>query len=106
METVRAFQSYDFVVSALMCDGAASNLLLIKTTLGVKGAIHSTDASNELNGINVSFENPFLPGRLIHWMICPSHQLKNLISALFSLYPERAKNFKNNDVIFGWEKIF
>ena len=35
MDTMRVFQAHDFSVTCLVCGGAASNLSLIKTTLGL-----------------------------------------------------------------------
>ena len=37
MDTMRVFQAYGFSITCLVCDGAASNLSLIKTTLGLRG---------------------------------------------------------------------
>jgi hypothetical protein len=37
MDTMRIFTAYGFCVTCLVCDGAATNLSLIKTTLGLRG---------------------------------------------------------------------
>ena len=41
METMRFLHAYGFAVTCLVCDGAATNLSLIKTTLGIKGLVLS-----------------------------------------------------------------
>ena len=40
LETMRVFHANDLIVTCLVCDGAATNLSLIKTTLGQKGVIY------------------------------------------------------------------
>ena len=67
------------------------------------GAFHKGDRG--LSKSMASFVNPFLSGRMCHWIICPSHQMKNMISALHSSHPQRAKLFERSGVKFGWEDI-
>lgn len=69
LETVKLFHLYGFNTSLLVCDGASPNLTTIKTTMGVSGVFECTST------IKPSFPNPFNPSRMIHWMICPSHQV-------------------------------
>ncbi|XP_065887616.1 uncharacterized protein [Dysidea avara] len=51
------------------------------------------------------FVNPFNPPKLVHWLICPSHQLKNMINALHSSRSGGTKNFLLNGSEFGWQAI-
>ena len=47
-----------------------------------------------------------LPGRKLHFVVCPSHQLKNMCNALFSSRAGGEKAFVSADgVSFGWEAI-
>lgn len=90
----------------LVCDGASTNLNVLKALLGVHGSF----GSRVVNGITdyaiePSFPNPFENGRLCHIVICPSHQMKNQISALHSSRLAGAKNFCRSGVSFGWQQI-
>ena len=67
LETVKIFHLYGFNTCVLDCDGASSNLTMIKT-MGESGVFESTAT------MAPSFSNPFNPSRKIHWVICPSHQ--------------------------------
>lgn len=79
METLRAFYLVGFKVSALLCDGASSNLSLIKMTQERFGA-YGIKFSHENDDIDVSikpwFDNPFSVGDSIFWCICPSHEVR------------------------------
>uniref|UniRef100_A0A1X7TDM0 Uncharacterized protein n=1 Tax=Amphimedon queenslandica TaxID=400682 RepID=A0A1X7TDM0_AMPQE len=55
--------------------------------------------------VHPSFVNPYDPPNLIHWMICPTHQLKNMINALFSSRSGGTKCFVLDGVLFGWDAI-
>ena len=69
------------------------------------GAFRNDDPMQFLLESRASFQNPFLPQRQCHWFICPSHQMKNMLSALFSSHPDRAKQFERSGVKFGWLDI-
>lgn len=67
-----------FKVSAVLCDGASSNLSLMKLTQNYSGAygvkIHPT--SNEIDiEVKPCFKNPFCHDHEIYWIMCPSHQV-------------------------------
>ena len=98
---MRALHAYDFIIICLICDGASTNMTVLKHTLGITGAF-PIDTEFRLN---VSFDNPFETGIKCHWIICPAHQLKNLVSALHSSRPTGAKYFIRNDIHFGWSDI-
>lgn len=80
-ETMKLFQLYGFQTSAVVCDGASTNLTALKTAtgcLGAYGAVAST--SDQRYPIPPpKFENPFNPPHLVYWIICPSHQVYVLL---------------------------
>ena len=84
-----------------MCDGASINLSVIKNTLGITGPFKS----DLCNNIDVSFINPFDSSLKCYWIVCPSHQLKNMISALHSSRVGGTKKFIRNGIHFGWHDI-
>lgn len=70
-DSLRKFHAHGFNVHLLVCDGASSNLSMIKFLLGKKGPFESTTAPYE---IPTWFPNPFT-GEKLHITICPSHQV-------------------------------
>ena len=100
-ETTRTLHAYNFRVMRLVCDGDATNLNVLKSTLGVTGAFTNIADSR----LDMSFINPFDIKLKCHWIICPAHQLKNMISALHSSRPNGTKHFVRNNVHFGWLDI-
>ena len=100
-----------FKVRAFLCDGASSNLALLKALCNY----------NTKYDISPFFISPF-DSQKIHLIICPSHQvstniyfqfnynvlkLKNMIAALYSSRDNGGtKDFVNSEGIhFGWETI-
>ena len=69
--TVLAFTQFGFGVRALLCDGASTNLSLLKLLCG---------HSNELDDITPWFTSPF-DGKKIFLIVCPSHQVCTLANA-------------------------
>lgn len=77
-ETIKLFQLYGFETSGIVCDGASTNLTTIKcTSVGHTGAYGSNSSQNGYPIPAPCFENPFNPPHLIHWIVCPSHQVNN-----------------------------
>lgn len=74
MEAQRKFQAHGFNVCALICDGASSNLTMLKILLGKKGAFGHNDKLPDRHEIPTSFTNCFTGGK-VHIIICPSHQV-------------------------------
>lgn len=101
LETIRACHAYMFKVLGIVCDGAATNLTVVKNTLGITG---SFTTMNDFIP-TMSFSNPFDSSMKCHWIICPAHQLKNMVSALHSSRPGGTKNFMRHGVHFGWLDI-
>ena len=62
--TILAFTQFGFGVRALLCDGASTNLSLLKLLCG---------HSNELDNITLWFTSPF-DGK-VFLIVCPSHQV-------------------------------
>ena len=86
-ETMKLLQLYKFQTSAIVCDGASSNLTALKTVSGSLGAYGAaTDPSKQFLIPTPKFENPFNPPRLVYWIICPSHQVIITIIILHCVY--------------------
>lgn len=80
MLTLKALTSYDFKVSIMLCDGASSNLTLLKLLSGhPKAQLPTRPDAETLRGryfVDASYTNPEDPlGNPIFLMICPSHQV-------------------------------
>ncbi|KAL9953963.1 hypothetical protein ACROYT_G041447 [Oculina patagonica] len=110
MLTLKALTSYGFKVSILLCDGASSNLTVLKLLSGHPRTQFSTsmdaETLRERYFVDVSFTNPEDPlGNPIFLMICPSHQLKNMIAALYSSRQLGTKEFTKDDIQFGWKAV-
>ena len=83
-ETMRLCQLYGLQTSAVVCDGASANLTALKTAtecLGAYGAAAGT-SQQRYSIPSPKFENPFNPPHLVHWIICPSHQVITFFSHL------------------------
>ena len=80
MLCLKAFTAYGFKVSIILCDGASSNLTVLKILTGYeRKELPVNEAAGNLHEkffLDVSFPNPEDPhGRPIFVMICPSHQV-------------------------------
>lgn len=64
--TMLAFTQFGFGVRALLCDGASSNLSLLKLLCG--------HTNNEVDISQPSFKSPF-DGKCVYLIVCPSHQV-------------------------------
>ncbi|XP_065914376.1 uncharacterized protein [Dysidea avara] len=109
LETVHLFQTCGLRTSLIVCDGSPANLTTIKLSHGHSGAysVISDTASNDVYEVKPWMVNPFNPPWLIYWMICPTHQLKNMINVLFSSKSGGTKLFKRGQHhgVFGWNSI-
>ena len=85
MLCLKALTSYGFKISILLCDGASSNLTVLKLLSGNPNTQFPCDANaatlRERFNVKASLINPEDPyGNPIFLMICPSHQvLENYI---------------------------
>ena len=75
-KTMLLFHQYDFHIRCLLCDGASSNLSLLKTFCGCQ---------EEDNIASPWFLSPF-DGRNVYLMICPSHQVHVYISNIAMMH--------------------
>ena len=84
---MKLFQLYGFQRSAVVCDVASANLTALKTATGSLGAYGAGSNTSEKRYTIPSpkFENPFNPPQVVHWIICPSHQVC-LLPALTFFY--------------------
>ena len=109
-ETMRLFHACNFLVVGLVCDGASTNLAAIKLMcLHRRGTFCRNPEHADKHMVKPWFRNYFYPTLNVYCFICPSHQLKNMINAL---YQSRAtaggtKLFKltENSPYFGWQNI-
>ena len=74
-DALRKFEAHGFNVCALVCDGASSNLTMIKILLGKKGVFAIDPTATDKHKLDSCFINPF-SGDKIHVIICPSHQVQ------------------------------
>eukprot|EP00733_Pompholyxophrys_punicea_P000776 Pompholyxophrys_punicea_v1_NODE_280_length_2395_cov_11.619231.p1 type:complete len:661 gc:universal NODE_280_length_2395_cov_11.619231:400-2382(+) len=81
--------SAGFEPSLIICDGASPNLSAIKSLMSDKA---STFRDN-LEISPVSFNFAGVLGLTMHYMICPPHQLKNMVNALNSSQESKPKSF-------------
>lgn len=84
MLTLKAFTSYGFKVSILLCDGASSNLTVMKILSGHPRTQFPSrpdaETLRERFFVEASFSNPEDPvDNPIFLMICPSHQVISAI---------------------------
>lgn len=66
--TMLAFQEFGFKTRALLCDGASSNLSLLKILCGFQ-------EDDNLSVTNPYFISPY-DGKKVFLVICPSHQVR------------------------------
>ena len=80
MLCLKSFTAYGFRVSIVLCDGASSNLTLLKMLCGYPRAVlPMNDAAEDSRAryfVDMSFTNPEdSSGNPVFAMICPSHQV-------------------------------
>lgn len=80
MRTIKLFSLYSFRIKVLVCDGASSNLALVKILAGHKSMALPTDQQGEGTSKflpDMEFANPFDPheDNKVFPIICPSHQV-------------------------------
>uniref|UniRef100_A0A1X7TZ92 DDE-1 domain-containing protein n=1 Tax=Amphimedon queenslandica TaxID=400682 RepID=A0A1X7TZ92_AMPQE len=76
METIKLLYLLG-LKTVVICDGASSNLATIKASHGASGVYQLNRDKSDPYEVHPSFVNPYDPPNLMHWMICPTHQLKN-----------------------------
>ncbi len=62
-------------VTALVCDGASSNLTLLKKVMEKDGAFgYDKESKEDIHAIQAHFKNPF-SGDHVFLIVCPTHQV-------------------------------
>ena len=80
-----AFSQFGFQVRALLCDGASSNLSLLKVLCGYSNC-------ENIDIAKPSFKSPF-DGKDVHLIVCPSHQVSNVCVLHATRHPHYALEF-------------
>ena len=83
MDAITKFHNHGFSVCALVCDGASSNLTMIKPYWERKAILRMITLPDP-HWIQSHFMNPFT-GEKLHIVICPSHQVRISIICLISI---------------------
>lgn len=82
MRTLKLFTLFKFGVKVMVCDGASSNVALLKLLANYKAKqlpAEEDGQGDERYMPKMVFENPFAKkgDSLIYMIICPSHQVSN-----------------------------
>jgi hypothetical protein len=105
VDAMQKLHKYGFKTKVIMCDGASTNLTALKGFLGLKGSFGYRNENGEIShSISPSFYSPYI-NENIYLMICPTHQLKNMIAQLYASRPRGTKSFEKDNVQFGWRAI-
>ena len=104
LETMHLFSIYGFDVILLICDGASANLKLLKLLCGEEPKVFPVGDGTDRYKVKTSFLNIY-NNNSVHVIICPSHQLKNMIEALYSSRDFGTKYFELENANFGWTHI-
>ena len=98
------FYLFGFKVVLLICDGASANLKSLIILCGEESGVYRVRENGERYSVRTKFLNVFT-NEYVYVMICPSHQLKNMIAALYSSRRNGIKQFQYGDTLFGWYPI-
>ena len=98
------FSVYEFDVILLICYGASANLKLLKLLCGEEPKVFPVGDGTDRYKVKTSFLNIY-NNNSVHVIICPSHQLKNMIAALYSSRDFGTKYFELENANFGWTHI-
>ena len=78
------------------------NLKLLKLLCGEEPKVFPINNGADRYQVNTSFYNIY-SNKTTQVIICPSHQLKNMIAALYSSRENGAKLFTLEHTTFGWK---
>ena len=104
LETIHLFSLYQFDVALLICDGASANLKLLKLLCGAEPKVYPVADGMDRYRVKTRFQNIYFKNN-IHVIICPSHQLKNMVAALYSSRENGTKYFLLENSEFGWKSV-
>lgn len=106
MRTVKLFSLYKFRIKVLVCDGASSNLALLKVLAGYKAS--QLPAEEQGDGYHkylpkMEFHNPYdlEEDNKVFMMICPSHQVCHLCILHHEMWENSICMYILN-VFYGW----
>ena len=104
-DAMQKFHKYGFKTKVIICDGASTNLTALKGFLGQKGSFSYVSENGKIShSIDPSFYSPYT-NENVYLMICPTHQLKNMISQLYASRPRGTKSFEKENIQFGWTAV-
>ena len=95
-ETMRVFHNYGFKTSAIVCDGASSNLAAIKLITTQKKGAYGSSNERDKHKVEPCFKNPFDATLEVYFVICPSHQVYTVLIEPFQLYTVNPKIIYTN----------
>ena len=108
-ETMRLLHACHFSVVGIVCDGASSNLAAIKLLCHGKRGAYQLSSQQDVFAIEPWFVNDFEPVLKVFCCVFPSHQLKNMVNALYQSRVTKGgtKLFKLQECnpYFGWQAI-
>lgn len=101
LETIKLFHLHSLRIMMIVCDGASSNLTMIKATHGHFGTYPILSGKNipiliyiipiitieneDPYEVSPYMLNPFDPPNLIYWLICPTHQVCKISLSFYHL---------------------
>lgn len=105
IDSLRKLHTYGFKTKVVICDGASTNLTAIKYFCGHRGTFsHNLTGGVISHKIQPKVFNP-LTEEFMYFIICPTHQMKNVIAQLYASRQGGAKAFEKDGIAFGWQPI-
>ena len=105
LEAVAEMHNHGFQTKLIICDGASSNLTTIKQFMDFKGIFGHTATNGRISHeVSPKVFNPWT-NDYMHFLICPTHQMKNMIGQLYASRQSGTKDLHINGVNFGWKPI-
>eukprot|EP00733_Pompholyxophrys_punicea_P000554 Pompholyxophrys_punicea_v1_NODE_163_length_3053_cov_6.121081.p2 type:complete len:216 gc:universal NODE_163_length_3053_cov_6.121081:1775-1128(-) len=106
-ETVLTFYQSGFIPTLAICDGASTNLSCLKSMMDVQTFRRFENDGKEKDISPISHNFGGVIGLHIHFIICPSHELKNMINALESSSGDGTKKFMFDELLtIEWSHIY
>ena len=79
LQVLRCFEASGFNVRGVICDGASSNLSLIRKITEQEGDIPISEEARFGTPYIPRILHPYRRGMYIYWIICPSHQVEETL---------------------------
>ena len=103
LETIHLLSLYGFHTVLLICNGASANLKLLELC-GEEPKVFPINDGADRYKVKTSIYNIY-SNKTTHVIICPLHQVKNMIASLYSSRENGAKLFTLEHTKFGWKAI-